>query len=154
MMPSLTATHASMHAWHDCAHIRQTSLSPACSMHSSMHTWHIATQASSIEIMAAGVMPDIRIIARIIVWHMSAQFMQADAHDISCVEHTVQACSQAEQASMHACIAFVIAGSMASIPGIDIMSCDIMSVIIASIAFLASAFCASASGTARRHAPC
>ncbi|KJL41341.1 hypothetical protein RS81_01410 [Microbacterium terrae] len=33
---SLTAMQASMHAWHDCAHILQTALISACSMHSSM----------------------------------------------------------------------------------------------------------------------
>jgi len=95
-----------------------------------MHSWHIAMQASSIEIMTAGVMPCIRIIARIIVLHMSAQFMQAVAHDIICVEHTVHACSQAEQASIHACMT---AMSMLSMPGIDVMSFDMAPIIIASI---------------------
>ncbi len=33
---SRTAMHASMHAWHACAHMRHTSLCAACSMHSSM----------------------------------------------------------------------------------------------------------------------
>lgn len=105
-------------------------------MHSSMQVWHIAMQASSIAIMDAGVIPCIRIIARIIVLHMSAQFMQAGPHDIICVEHTVHACSQAEQASIHACITDM---SIMSIPGIDIMSFDIAPIIIASIPRLASA---------------
>lgn len=108
----------------------QTSLESACAMHSSMHIWHIAMQASSIDIIAVGVMPCMRIMVRIIVLHMSAQFMHAGAHDIICVEQIVHACSHAEQASIHACI---IDMSMLSIPGIDIMSFDIMSIIIASI---------------------
>ena len=68
--------------------------------------------------------------ARIIVLHMSAQFMHAVAHDIICVEHTVHACSQAEQASIHACITDM---SMVAIPGIDIMSFDMASIIMESI---------------------
>lgn len=99
-------------------------------MHSSMHIWHIAMQASSIDIIAVGVMPCMRIMVRIIVWHMSAQFMHAGAQSIICVEQIVHACSHAEQASIHACI---IDMSMLSIPGIDIMSFDIMSIIMASI---------------------
>ncbi len=108
----------------------QTSLWSACSMHSSMQTWHIAMHASSIAIIAAGVMPCMRIMARIIVLHMSAQFMHAGAHDIICVEQTVHACSQAEQASIQACITCM---SMVSMPGIDIMSFDMAPIIIASI---------------------
>ncbi len=77
-----------------------------------------------------GVMPCMRIMARIIVLHMSAQFMHAGPHDIICVEHTVHACSQAEQASIQACITDM---SIESIPGIDIMSFDIASIIIESI---------------------
>lgn len=99
-------------------------------MHSSMVIWHIAMHASSIDIMTAGVMPCIRIIERIIVLHMSAQFMHAVAHDIICVEHTVHACSQAEQASIQACMT---AMSMLFMPGIDIMSFDMAPIIIASI---------------------
>jgi methionine-rich copper-binding protein CopC len=99
-------------------------------MHSSMQVWHIAMQASSIAIIDAGVIPCMRIIARIIVLHMSAQFMHAGAHDISCVEHTVHACSQAEQASIQACST---AMSIVSMPGIDIMSFDMASIIMASI---------------------
>ena len=68
--------------------------------------------------------------ARIIVLHMSAQFMHAGAHDIICVEHTVHACSQAEQASIHACMTDM---SIMSMPGIDIMSFDMASIIIESI---------------------
>lgn len=99
-------------------------------MHSSMQTWHIAMHASSIDIMEAGVMPCGRIMARIIVLHMSAQFMHAGAHDIPWVEHTVHACSQAEQASIQACMTDM---SMVSMPGIDIMSFDMAPIIIASI---------------------
>lgn len=104
-------------------------------MHSSMHCWHIAIVASSIAIMTGGDIPCMRIMPRIIVLHMSAAFMHAGAHDIICVEHTVQACSHAEQASIHACITDM---SIMSIPGIDFMSLDIMSIIIESIPRLAS----------------
>ena len=76
-------------------------------------------QASSIAIITGAVIPCMRSIERIIVWHMSAQFMHAGAQSISCVEQTVQACSQAAQASMHACI---IAMSIAAKPSIIIMS--------------------------------
>ena len=100
-------------------------------MHSSMQSWHIAMHASSIDIMVAGLMPCMRSMDRIIVLHMSAQFMHAGAHDIICVEHTVHACSQAEQASIQACITDM---SMVSIPGIDIMSFDMASIIMESIA--------------------
>ncbi|MDT0184097.1 hypothetical protein Q9S36_28285 [Microbacterium sp. ARD31] len=86
-------------------------------------------------IIEAGVMPCIRIMERIIVLHMSAQFMHAGAHDIICVEQTVHACSQAEQASIQACIT---AMSIVSMPGIDIMSFDMASIIMVSIARLAS----------------
>ncbi|NII70725.1 hypothetical protein [Microbacterium ulmi] len=71
--------------------------------------------------------------ARIIVLHMSAQFMHAGAHDMSWVEHTVHACSQAEQASIHACRTDM---SIVAMSGIDIMSFDIMSIIIESIPHL------------------
>jgi hypothetical protein len=94
-----------------------------------MQTWHIAMHASSIDIIAAGVIPCIRIMARIMVLHMSAQFMHAGAHDIICVEHTVHACSQAEQASIQACMSDM---SIVFMPGIDIPSLDIMSIIIES----------------------
>ena len=99
-------------------------------MHSSMQVWHIAMHASSMDIIDAGVIPWGRIMARIIVLHMSAQFMHAGAHDIICVEHTTLACSQAEQASIHACMTDM---SMFSMPGIDIMSFDMASIIIESI---------------------
>lgn len=124
-----------MHAWHDWAHILQTSLWSACSMHSSMQVWHMAMHASSIAIIDAGVIPCMRSIARIIVLHMSAQFMHAGAHDIICVEHTVHACSHAEQASIHACSTVM---SIVSMPGIDIMSFDMASIIMASNTHLAS----------------
>ncbi|GAA5037104.1 hypothetical protein GCM10025738_25010 [Microbacterium fluvii] len=95
-----------------------------------MQVWHMAMQASSMAIIDAGVMPCIRIIERIIVLHMSAQFMQAGAQSCIWVEQIVHACSQAEQASIHACIT---AMSIDSIPGIDIMSFDMAPIIIASI---------------------
>jgi hypothetical protein len=88
-------------------------------------------QASSIAIIVAGVIPCILNIARIIVLHMSAQFMQAGAQSIICVEQTVHACSQAEQASMHACMT---AMSIVAMPGIVFMSADIAPIIIESIA--------------------
>ena len=62
--------------------MRQTSLISACDMHSSMHVLHIAMHASSIAIMLAMSIPIGRIMARIIVLHMSAQFMHIAAHDI------------------------------------------------------------------------
>ena len=111
--------------------MRQTSLWSACSMHSVMHCWHIAMQASSIAIIDAAVIPCIRIIDRIMVLHMSAQFMQAGEQSIICVEHTVQACSQAEHASMHACMTDM---SIAAMSGIDIICFDIAPIIIESIA--------------------
>jgi hypothetical protein len=95
-----------------------------------MQSWHMAMHASSIDIITAGVIPCGRIMARIIVLHMSAQFMHAGAHDIICVEHTVHACSQAEQASIQACMSDM---SMVSMPGIDIMSFDMAPIIMASI---------------------
>jgi hypothetical protein len=101
-------------------------------MQASMHSWHIAMQASSIAIITAGVMPCIRIIDRIIVLHMSAQFMHAGAQSISCMEQTVHACSQAAQASMHACMTDMSIISMS--PLIDFMSADMASIIIESIA--------------------
>ncbi|EXJ52212.1 hypothetical protein AS96_05490 [Microbacterium sp. MRS-1] len=86
-------------------------------------------QASSIAIIDAGVMPGIRSMARIMVLHMSAQFMHDGAQPIICIEHTVQACSQAAQASMQACMT---AASIAGISAIDI-SPAIASIILASI---------------------
>ncbi|WP_243842135.1 hypothetical protein [Microbacterium hydrocarbonoxydans] len=81
--------------------------------------------------MDAGVMPCIRIIERIIVLHMSAQFMQAGEQSIICVEQTTQACSQAEHASMHACMTDM---SIIAMSGIDIMFFDMAPIIIESIA--------------------
>jgi hypothetical protein len=126
---------ASMHALQESAHILQTALASAWVMHSSMHTWHMAMQASSIAIIDVRSMPAMRIIDRIIVLHMSAQFMHMGAHDIIwpsivCTEQTVHACSQAEQASIQACMRSM---SMPAIVSIDIMSLDIWSIIIASI---------------------
>ncbi|WP_460773376.1 hypothetical protein [Microbacterium sp. GXF7504] len=80
--------------------------------------------------MDIGVIPCIRSIARIIMLHMSAQFMHAGAHDMSSVAHTVHACSHAAHASMHACIT---AMSTAGAPRMVIWS-DIASIIIESIA--------------------
>ncbi|MGM7671571.1 hypothetical protein ACSU1G_31215 [Microbacterium sp. A93] len=91
----------------------------------------MAMQASSIDIITAGVMPCIRIIDRIIVLHMSAQFMHDGAQSIICIEQMVQACSQAEQASIQACMT---AMSIISMPGIAFMSCDMAPIIIESIA--------------------
>jgi len=81
-----------------------------------------------------------RIIARIIVLHMSAQFMHAGAQSIICpsiiwTEHTVHACSHAAHASMHVCI---MAMSISGMPSIDIMSAVMASLIMASIPHLAS----------------
>ncbi|MBB6391648.1 hypothetical protein [Microbacterium thalassium] len=81
--------------------------------------------------MDAGVMPCIRIIDRIMVLHMSAQFMHASAQSSMCAEHTTHACSHAEQASIQACITVM---SIVSMPGIDIMSFDMAPIIMASIA--------------------
>ncbi|MFD0791273.1 hypothetical protein ACFQ0P_12755 [Microbacterium insulae] len=89
-----------------------------------------------------------RIIARIIVLHMSAQFMHAGAHDIICVEHTVHACSHAEQASIQACST---AMSIVSMPGIDIMSFDMASIIMASMGHLPFPW---GTGRIARLAPC
>jgi hypothetical protein len=97
-----------------------------------MHVWHIAMQASSIAIIDAGVMPCIRIIDRIMVLHMSAQFMHAVEQSIIWVEHTVHACSQAEHASMHACITDM---SIIAMSGIDIMFERIAPIIIESISY-------------------
>ncbi|MET0296060.1 MAG: hypothetical protein ABW024_01555 [Microbacterium sp.] len=71
--------------------------------------------------------------ARIIVLHMSAQFMHAGAQSMPCVEQIVHACSQAEHASIQACM---IDMSTASMPGIDIMSFDIAPIIMESIPHL------------------
>lgn len=99
-------------------------------MHSSMHIRHIEMQASSIAIMVAGVMPCIRSIDRIMVPHMSAQFMHAGEQSIICVEQTVHACSQAAQASMHACMTAMSIIAMS----VDCMFFDMAPIIIESIA--------------------
>ncbi|WP_251049043.1 hypothetical protein [Microbacterium sp. ISL-103] len=75
-------------------------------------------------------MPCIRIIERIIVPAMSAQFMHAGEQSIICVEHTVHACSQAEHASMHACMT---AMSIFAMSGIDIMFVRMAPIIIESM---------------------
>ncbi|WP_177243792.1 hypothetical protein [Microbacterium sp. AR7-10] len=94
-----------------------------------MHIRHIAMQASSIDIMTGAVMPCIRSIVRIIVPHMSAQFMHATLQSIICVEQTVHACSHAAHASMHACMT---AMSIISMPEVFI-SDAIASIIIESM---------------------
>lgn len=118
--------------------MRQTSLCAACSMHSSMQVWHIAMQASSIAIIDAGVIPCIRIMERIMVPAMSAQFMQTGAQSIICVEHTVHACSQAEHASMQAWSTDMSSAAMSIIDtsGVDDMFARHASIIIESIAHL------------------
>jgi len=94
-----------------------------------MHMRHMAMQASSIDIITAGVMPCIRSIERIMVPHMSAQFMHATLQSIICVERTVHACSQAAHASIQACITDM---SIISMPELFI-SDAIASIIIESI---------------------
>ncbi|WP_260857281.1 CsbD family protein [Microbacterium sp. 1.5R] len=96
----------------------------------------MAMQASSIAIIDAGVMPCIRIIARIMVLHMSAQFMHAGAQSMSCVEHTVHACSQAAHASMQAWSTdmSIAAGSIVVASGAEVMFVRQASIIIESIA--------------------
>jgi len=95
-----------------------------------MHIWHIAMHASSIAIMVAGVMPCIRSIDRIMVLHMSAQFMHAGPQSIIWVEQTVHACSHAEHASIHACITAMSIIAMS----VDSMFFDMAPIIIESIA--------------------
>lgn len=125
-MAAFIAMQASMHAWHAWAHMRHTSLMSACVMHSSMHARHIAMQASSIAIMLDASIPIGRIRARIIVLHMSAQFMHIAEHDIIessiCMSfigadaQIVHACSQAEQASIHACMTAMSMASIGPLP--------------------------------------
>ena len=55
-----------MHASQALMHIWQISLS-VCGRHASTHAWHIAMHASSMRIIAAGVMPCMRIMERIVV---------------------------------------------------------------------------------------
>ncbi len=100
-------------------------------MHSSMQVWHMAMHASSIAIIDAGVIPGIRIIDRIMVLHMSAQFMHAGEQSIIWVEHTVHACSHAAQASIQACMTDM---SIIAMSGIDSMFFDMAPIIIESIA--------------------
>jgi hypothetical protein len=123
---SLSAMQASMHALQDCAHILQTSLSSACAMHSSMHIWHVAIVASSIDTVTSRVMPCIRSMQFIIVLHIAAQFMHAGAHGVISMEHTMDACSHAEQASRQASMTDM---SVVLMPALA-MSLDIMSIII------------------------
>jgi hypothetical protein len=73
-----------------------------------------------------------RSIDRIMVWHMSAQFMQAGEQSIICVEQTVHACSHAAHASMQACSTDM---SIIAMSGIDSMFFDMAPIIIESIVF-------------------
>jgi predicted DNA-binding protein (MmcQ/YjbR family) len=112
-----------MHASQAIAHMRQVSLISACERHSVMHAVHIAMQASSMAIMLIGSMPTGRIMAFIIVMHMSAhiahrlaQVAMPSMPDIAS-EHIVHACMQPVHASMHSCIiAMSIIGIVASSP--------------------------------------
>ena len=69
-----------MQASHASAHIAQAALESGCIRHSAMQASHIAMQAWSIVLISIAVMPIGRSIARIIVSHMSAVFMQMPAH--------------------------------------------------------------------------
>lgn len=100
-----------------------------------MHIRHMAMQASSIDIITAGIIPCIRSIALIIVLHMSAQFMQAAEQSIICVAQTAHACSQAEHASKAACSS---AMSVIAMSGMESMSFDILSTIIESMSHSSS----------------
>ncbi|HEY5842884.1 MAG TPA: hypothetical protein VIU87_15745 [Mycobacterium sp.] len=62
----------------------------------------------------------------IIVLHIAAQFMHAGAHEVISIEHTMDACSQAEQASIQASMTDM---STVLMPALA-MSFDIMSIII------------------------
>jgi hypothetical protein len=101
-----------------------------------MHMLHIAMHASSIDIITGAVMPCIRIMVRITVPHMSAQFMHETLQSIICVEQTVHACSHAAHASMHACNTDM---SIISMPE-DFISAAIASIIIESMARTAFVF--------------
>jgi hypothetical protein len=79
-MASIMSWQARMQASQASAHIRHVSLLSACERHSVMHASHIAMHACSIVCMSIGVIPIGRSMARIIVSHMSAQFMQMPAH--------------------------------------------------------------------------
>ena len=79
-MASMRVWQAFMQASQASAHIRQVSLISAWVRHSVMQASHIAMHAWSIVLMSIAVMPIGRSIARIIVSHMSAVFMQMPAH--------------------------------------------------------------------------
>jgi hypothetical protein len=91
-----------------------------------MHIWHVAIVASSIDMVTSRVMPCIRSMQFIIVLHIAAQFMQAGAHGVISMEHTMDACSHAEQASRQASRTDI---SVVLMPALA-MSLDIMSIII------------------------
>lgn len=121
----MQASHAAMHALH---------MSSSCMAHSSMQAWQVAMHASSAAIIAGMFMPMGRIIMRIMVEHMSAQFMHIDlapamSSPMAWSAHIVHAISQAEQASIQACI-FIM--SMPS-TGIDML------IIMSLIALIATA---------------
>ncbi len=103
---------------------------PSWLVHSSPHARIIIAHASSMAIIDSRCMPMGRIIMRIMAIDMSAVVAHMLAHRpmSSPVEesaHIVHACSQAMQASMHACI---FSMSIVSITGDDMEL--IMSVII------------------------
>lgn len=89
----------------------------------------MAIQASNIIATVSMSIPAGRIIIRIMVLHMSAQFihvaMQAAVLGRPCEAHisaqVVQACSQAEHASIHSCIMAM------SMPGIAVSRIFIIS---------------------------
>ncbi|MFD1713987.1 hypothetical protein ACFSBZ_05835 [Amnibacterium flavum] len=99
-------------AW---AQRRQVSLIEAWLMHSSMQARHMAMHASSMAVMLIASIPMGRIIMRIMVMVTSAQFEhmleQRPAPSMSdpaiASAEMVHACEQAEQASMHSCIAIM-----------------------------------------------
>jgi len=89
----------------------------ACVMHSSMQAWHMATQASRAAVMLSMSMPIGRIIMRIMVLLMSAQFMHmvmqvAIPSPAMESAQIVQAISHAEHASIAACIIDMSIGIM------------------------------------------
>src|SRR6187431_837092 len=99
-------------------------------MHSAAHAMHIVMQACIMAIMLSMSIAAGRIIMRIIVLHMSAQFMHIAMHLpmsamlIELLAHMVHACSQAEHASIRSCMALM---SMPSIEAVELLIIPIMS---------------------------
>jgi hypothetical protein len=130
---AIIASHASAQFMQTCEHMRADAMSPCC-MHSSEQALHIAAVVSSMDIIA--IMPISldgigRSIMRIIVLHISAQLMHMAMPGMPSIDmeaaHIVQACSAAEQASMHFCIADM---SMPAIgPSADSLIIDIICVV-------------------------